>query len=726
MHSVVRRALTATAGLRRAAAVALLAGALAGGCEAVRELLGEGDDTGEAAADSDDADEAAEAGAEGRSAAPSEAEAEAEAGAAEDAGDAELAGDAGGTASAGSTTAALHPPAPPDPQPQDAGDCPEGEGDLDIGVLVSPRRAVAGEPARIIVATLGSEDKLAVRLEVDGAPHEDVALTHRRGVPAATIARTTLPAEGKRLRVIVGREGAGVRCHAVTIHARALTTPRPRSAAGVWPVARKWSAGEEALFSAWVREMFHAPRGEDLAWSALHEVTSDADRNLLRNHHAWNEDDLDTTRTGLFLRPDCADAPYFLRAYYAWKRGLPFGFRACSRGRGGRAPACGSLRDVLGEPEHPPDAKRAGEVGAVQKFFRRTLAWGVHTGNGRTAFGDDDTDFYPLALSRRALRPGSIYADPYGHIFVLVELMDPEGADPGVLYAIDGQPDGSITRKRFWEGNFLWNPDPSLGGSGFKAFRPLDVVTVAGERVTVAANDGQITTRAGYGDVSDEQSTIEPEAFYDRMDALITPGVRDAARAQSEAIVALSEAAKVRVTSVDNGEAHLAGGGRVIDMPSGHKIFETTGAWENYSTPARDLRLLIAIDVATSFGDKVARNPSAYGITAADVAGMRGELDAARDERLRDPALAITYTRSNGTPWTLTLEELVARADALEVGYNPNDCPELRWGAAEGSEERSTCRRRAPADQQRKVAAYRMWFDERRRPARGDPGPPVP
>src|SRR4030095_3019255 len=149
------------------------------------------------------------------------------------------------------------------------------------------------------------------------------------------------------------------------------------------------------------------------------------------------------------LRPDCADAPYFLRAYFAWKRGLPFAFRSCSRGAAGKAPSWGKLQGVLGAPEAGADPAKPGELGVVQKFFRRTLAWGVHTGNGRTAYGDDDTDFYPLALSRRALRPGAIYADPYGHVFVLVELMDPEGDQPGVLYAIDGQPDGSITRKRF-------------------------------------------------------------------------------------------------------------------------------------------------------------------------------------------------------------------------------------------------------------------------------------
>src|SRR5271168_5355603 len=29
---------------------------------------------------------------------------------------------------------------------------------------------------------------------------------------------------------------------------------------------------------------------------------------------------------GVYFRSDCADLPYFLRFYYAWKRGLPFSY----------------------------------------------------------------------------------------------------------------------------------------------------------------------------------------------------------------------------------------------------------------------------------------------------------------------------------------------------------------------------------------------------------------
>lgn len=609
-------------------------------------------------------------------------------------------------------------PAPP-PEPAEAGECPKKDVD-DVGVLISPESPVAGQPLTVLAATLEGEDALAMRIEGGDGP----TIEHTRGVPAATIARFASAPEGE-LRVIVGRAGTGLRCATVRVKkGPARARPRASTADAVWPIERRWTGAEEALFSAWVRALFHAPRGEELAKKALHEVTSESGRNLLFDHFRWGEDQSDT-KVGLHLKPDCADAPYFLRAYYSWKRGLPFAFRQCSRGSGGKAPRCGAMKGIARAPEHGSDGTKQGELGIVQRYFRRTLAWGVHTGNGRTGFGDDDTDFYPLALTRKALRPGAIYADPYGHVFVLVELMDPAGSQPGVLYAIDGQPDGSITRKRFWEGNFLWNPDPALGGSGFKAFRPIDLVKDGGGKSLVAASDERISARAGYGDVSDEQSKLDAAQFYDKMDALVTPGRRDAVLAQAEAIQALLEAANVRVTSVANGDEHFAKGGGTIAMPDGHAIFETTGAWENFATPARDLRLLIAIDVVVGFERKVERNAEAFLAPGGDMKALVAELRSARTKALADPAMTFSYTRSDGSTWTVGLADLIDRAPALETAYNPNDCPELRWGAEPGSKEAKTCKRHAPAEQERKMAAYRPWFRDRRRPARGDPGPPV-
>ena len=152
-------------------------------------------------------------------------------------------------------------------------------------------------------------------------------------------------------------------------------------------------------------------------------------------------------------------------------------------------------------------------------------------------------------------------------------------------------------------------------------------------------------------------------------------------------------------------------------MPDGAAIFETTGAWEDFATPARDLRLLIAIDVVRGFPDRVARRPERYAMpTGKSVADVKAELQNVLASELA--ARKFSYTRSDGSAWTLALKDVLDRAGILEMAYNVNDCVELRWGASEKSDEASTCKRFAPSAQRAKMTKYRPWFHERRRPPR--------
>jgi hypothetical protein len=321
-----------------------------------------------------------------------------------------------------------------------------------------------------------------------------------------------------------------------------------------------------------------------------------------------------------------------------------------------------------------------------------------------------------VALTQDTLRPGTIYADPYGHVLILVKRIPQTGKGAGVFLAVDGQPDGTVARKRFWRGNFLFAQDPSLGSPGFKRFRPIVQERNGGLR---RLTNAEIAKDPDYGDFSLEQSKLSVEDFYDRMDDVMSPEPLDPAQALKEAITSLEEQVNARVTSVENGRKYLAGGGKTVDMPEGASIFETTGAWEDFATPSRDLRLLIAIDVVRNFPERVARRPERYAMPAGKTPEqVKEELEATLASELR--ARKFSYTRSDGSSWTLTLDDLLTRLPDLEVAYNVNDCAEVRWGALEGSEEASTCKRHAPEGQREKMAAdYRAWFHERRRPPRG-------
>jgi hypothetical protein len=284
----------------------------------------------------------------------------------------------------------------------------------------------------------------------------------------------------------------------------------------------------------------------------------------------------------------------------------------------------------------------------------------------------------------------------------------------GVFFAVDAQPDGTVARKRFWRGNFLFAQDPRLGSPGFKRFRPI----VHEKNGTLRRlTNNEIAKNPQYGDFSLAQTKLGVEAFYDRMDDVMSPAPLDPMRAMKEAITSLEEQVNARVTSVENGRKFQNSKRGEASMPDGAAIFETTGAWEDFATPARDLRLLIAIDVVRGFPERVARRPERYAMPKGkSVADVKTELQSVLASELS--RRKFSYTRSDGSPWTLSVKDVVDRVTSLEMAYNVNDCVELRWGAPDKSDEASTCKRHAPGAQRAKMTKYRPWFQERRRPPR--------
>ena len=81
-------------------------------------------------------------------------------------------------------------------------------------------------------------------------------------------------------------------------------------------------------------------------------------------------------------------------------------------------------------------------------------------------------------------------------------------------------------------------------------------------------------------------------------------------------------------------------------MPDGASIFETTGAWEDFATPSRDLRLLIAIDVVRGFPDRVARRPERYAMPQGkSVADVKAELESVLASELAARKFSYTAQR---------------------------------------------------------------------------------
>ena len=69
----------------------------------------------------------------------------------------------------------------------------------------------------------------------------------------------------------------------------------------------------------------------------------------------------------------------------------------------------------------------------------------------------------------------------------------------------------------------------------------------------------------------------------------------------------------------------------VIPMPDGAKIFETTGPWEDYATPSRDMRLLIAMNVLLALPDRIVKHPELFNLGGTQARGRaRRDREAAR------------------------------------------------------------------------------------------------
>jgi len=597
---------------------------------------------------------------------------------------------------------------------------------------VSPERPYRDAPMRVIAGM--SQDPGSARIALidpDGVRHTPT-LTKLGGPPHGLVATVANPKPGK-WKAVVGDGERVLACENIYVRSRRSARKGDRSGP-VWKPSRRWSASTENLFALFVERLFDYPIDKDLTWPNLHTLLRDQSRNILFNHRNTKED------AKIRMQPDCADLPVALRTYFAWKMRLPFGYHVCKRARNGRPPKCdlpGASDNLMSRLELKSyRGKKLVPRTDLQAFrlFANKVMYAVHSSSGRTRPKDEATDVYPVPLTRSALRPGTVYIDPFGHVLMIAKwIPQGKGGKYGFLVGADAQPDGTIGRRRFWRGSFLFQPETKAGGAGFKAWRPVYFkgdshsvdVDDNGESVPVTrvgrakmwSNKGLRYTKR-FTKFSRQQYSGSKNDFYDTIESLINPRPLDPIVRQVSLVDALLESVSRRINSVNNGEAHMKKvNGRTMKLPRGARIFLSSDpGWEAFSTPSRDNRLLISIDSVLGFPDAIKRAPQRFGLSKG------GQLDVVV-ERVRSRLKAelakrtVTYTRSDGSEWKLTLKDIVSRQKGFEMAYNPNDCVEIRWGAPKGSKERATCRRHAPGYQRTQMGKYRHWFSTRKRPA---------
>lgn len=388
---------------------------------------------------------------------------------------------------------------------------------------------------------------------------------------------------------------------------------------------------------------------------------------------------------------DCADMAYILRAYYAWKNGLPFSYQRAMRTADGTAEdlrysrggnVVSARRDAIGSaPISAPGfiARIGGEVSTA--MFR------TDPRNGDRRLFDD---FYPVQISRETVRAGSIAYDIFGHVGIVYDVLD-----DGRILIVASHPDNSVTRTVYGP-NFM-RAKPALG-AGIKAWRPITLEGATktedgyfvGGKVAAAKNDqipgfsleqffGTAPHPGGiwhYGEFQYEGRTLKYFDFVRRRlaspDFVYNPVTE--LRFGLRSICGDIKARRVAVSRARRDGVHL----RPHPNKLPPNIYGTYGVWEAYSTPSRDARLKVSfIELRRTaqelFERTQAGDPSiAYGgdDLAADM------LDAFEEEAA---ACKIYYKRSDEMSVELKLGHVMERL--FDLSFDPYHCPERRWGA---------------------------------------------
>jgi len=443
-----------------------------------------------------------------------------------------------------------------------------------------------------------------------------------------------------------------------------------------------WSDADERDYSAWIQAIGRS--GCNTTDSCLK-----GSGNSFRN----------TDPPGVKFYSDCAQLPYVLRAYFAWKRGLPFSYESGISPRGATSDIRYSQtgNQVTGRTDVLTGNTDGYKLLHTLQVAISTASFRIHPALERPK----ESDFYSPAIRVNSIRPGTVIYDPDGHVATVYEVQK----DGRVEY-MDGHPDNTITRGTY-DLRFVRGPPPV--GAGFKNWRPLQLVGYSrrGDGALVGGHI-EMARNADISDYSDEQfygngprsgdegwanGTFslngEQLEYYDYVRAMMAGGTLEM-HPVSELTDMIEEKCTDlhdRVTAVD-----LAIGAGIQNRPEPPRlprnIYGTSGDWETYSTPSRDARLKTAFK---ELRDNVVRFVKMYRTGNKHLIYNGGDLVGdLLDTYDRETArCSISYRRTDGSTVTLPYEEV--RKRLFKISFDPYQCIERRWGATDPS-ELSTCR----------------------------------
>ena len=453
-----------------------------------------------------------------------------------------------------------------------------------------------------------------------------------------------------------------------------FTLSTAAKADGPWRITHtEWTADDEKGFGDFVRSI------------AESGCTTTVDC-MKGPGNPWRDSD----PKSLKFEADCAKWVYMLRAYYAWKNGLPFAYVNQIAGKGsdfrfnGAGNRTVSRRDLVDHGGGLPAIAILSEIhDQVSSATYRIDA---------SQPGAVSTDFYSPKIQPGSIHAGTALYDINGHVAIVYDVE----SDGRVRY-MSADPDLTVNRSVY--GAQFGQSGVNLGG-GFKNFRPLKLVgatlrngAYVGGHVVVAADADipdfsleQYQGTDGKGDGPDAmfQYRDAPVDLFQYVRGSMSGGtyVFDPVVELQTGMDALCHNFQERGKYVD---AAIQAGIDKKDEPSalpGNIYASDNDEWEAYATPSRDASLKNSF--AQLYVDLMkfifrAREQDRTGVAEAD---LKKKLQAAYDEKAK--SCLITYTNSDSKPVTFDFRDATERLFA--ISFDPYQCIERRWGATRPDE----------------------------------------
>jgi hypothetical protein len=466
----------------------------------------------------------------------------------------------------------------------------------------------------------------------------------------------------------------------IAVLTAALVCVASAAQAAPWRITKDhWSAEDEAGFGRFV--------------TAIGESNCSSSQSCLRDPaNPYRR----TDQHFLDIDVDCAKWPYLLRAYYAWKNGLPFSYVNGVSGEGGdlrftkTANRATSRHDIV---DH------GGGIDASDAILQMLGA--VFSGTYRTDASEKRgvlSDFYSPVLKPGTIRPGTLIYDVNGHVAIAYKV-----DEDGRIFYMDAHPDFTITRSVY---GAQFGQSPARLGGSLKNWRPFKIVGahrdgaghLLGGHMAYAEND-QIADFSLVQYVGTQPNLTRGVktarfvyngaelGFYEYVRVAVSGGkmsfnpIYELKATMKTLCNDLNDRAQYVDLDIKDGISVKNHPGRLPDNIYGSDDKE----WDTYSTPSRDARIKAAFvqfykDMAEMIDLWVHRDSRIV------YDGQFLQKDLREAYAAQSTQCTIAYLSSATRPVPMTFDDMTHRL--FKISFDPYHCVELHWGA-EGDERRS-------------------------------------